>query len=347
MSKDKVEGEQNASALHAVAGPPNLPGHDVEHDLGDAPSGAARLWQGRGFPLHGGAIRGLPLHWGVLCWAARPVVEKRAARGENLFNKYRQISDTFLNYRRGWLITLLALTGSGLAVWAFLHHQFGIGGIEAVTSSKQELRPTLSVPLDFGRRQATNPIAPSMQILPTALGQATLITQFRPTPERELPTRRIRSVPLNFGTSEMPTNPVDGIEVVAPSKQEGPALDRQERTLKTVKVYLGGAGGPKVQAPSMQKLPEEMRTNQELPPRVTGPACPAWSCATMFSGSKLIFLFRTDSGRNFAYSRDVTGRNIPPVKDGTWIYERTVLAEQLKPHPWQEIQTVGFYLFHM
>lgn len=87
----------------------------------------------------------------VLCWAARPVVEKRAARREHLANKYRQINDTFLNYRRGWRTTLLALAGSGLTILAFLHHEFGIRWIEAVTPSKQELQPTLK------REMATNP----------------------------------------------------------------------------------------------------------------------------------------------------------------------------------------------
>jgi hypothetical protein len=62
-----------------------------------------------------------------------------------------------------------------------------------------------------------------------------------------------------------------------------------------------------------------------------------------------IYLFRAGSSRNFAYSLDVTGRNIPPVaEDAAWIYQRTVDAEQLKAHPeaLRRLQADGFYLFH-
>ena len=62
----------------------------------------------------------------------------------------------------------------------------------------------------------------------------------------------------------------------------------------------------------------------------------------------LIYLFRADDSRRFAYSLDVTGRNIPPVKDVTWIFQRTVDVEQLKAHPQalRQLQANGFYLLH-
>ena len=62
-----------------------------------------------------------------------------------------------------------------------------------------------------------------------------------------------------------------------------------------------------------------------------------------------IYLFRAGSSRNFAYSLDVTGRNIPPVAaDAAWIYQGTVDAEQVKAHPEasRRLQADGFYLFH-
>jgi hypothetical protein len=47
-----------------------------------------------------------------------------------------------------------------------------------------------------------------------------------------------------------------------------------------------------------------------------------------------IYLFRAGSSRTFAYSRDVTGRNIPPVTEqAKWGFERTVDAEQFKVRP--------------
>jgi len=46
-----------------------------------------------------------------------------------------------------------------------------------------------------------------------------------------------------------------------------------------------------------------------------------------------IHVFRTGSSRTFAYSLEVTERNIPPIAEEEWLYERTVGAEQLKVHP--------------
>ena len=61
-----------------------------------------------------------------------------------------------------------------------------------------------------------------------------------------------------------------------------------------------------------------------------------------------IYLFRAGSSRTFAYSLDVTGRNIPPVAEqAKWRFERTVDAEEFKAHPeaLQRIWEVGFYVF--
>src|SRR5262245_15666565 len=62
-----------------------------------------------------------------------------------------------------------------------------------------------------------------------------------------------------------------------------------------------------------------------------------------------IFLFRAQGcPRSFAYSLDVTGRNIPPLAERTnWLYVGVVAAEQLKSHPdtLRQLQTRGFYVF--
>jgi hypothetical protein len=62
-----------------------------------------------------------------------------------------------------------------------------------------------------------------------------------------------------------------------------------------------------------------------------------------------IYLFRAGSSQTFAYSLDVTGRNIPPMaEDSEWRYERTVDTGQLeKAHPeaLRPLQANGFYLF--
>jgi hypothetical protein len=62
-----------------------------------------------------------------------------------------------------------------------------------------------------------------------------------------------------------------------------------------------------------------------------------------------IYLFRAGSSRSFAYSLDVTGRNIPPLAEqAKWLFERTVDAEQFKAHPeaLQQIWEDGFYVFN-
>ena len=61
-----------------------------------------------------------------------------------------------------------------------------------------------------------------------------------------------------------------------------------------------------------------------------------------------IYVFRAGSSRTFAYSLDVTGRNIPPVAEqAKWRFERTVDAEELTAHPetLQQIWEVGVYVF--
>jgi hypothetical protein len=82
----------------------------------------------------------------------------------------------------------------------------------------------------------------------------------------------------------------------------------------------------------------------------SGTACPLQSFVGQVRCAAVsIYLFRAGSSRNFAYSLDVTGRNIPPVaEDAAWIYQGTVDAEQLKAHPeaWRRLRADGFYLFH-
>jgi hypothetical protein len=62
-----------------------------------------------------------------------------------------------------------------------------------------------------------------------------------------------------------------------------------------------------------------------------------------------IFLFRAQgSSRSFAYSLDVTGRNIPPLSEHTkWLFVEVIAAEQLEAHPetLRQLRTVGFYVF--
>jgi hypothetical protein len=62
-----------------------------------------------------------------------------------------------------------------------------------------------------------------------------------------------------------------------------------------------------------------------------------------------IFLFRSQGcSRSFAYSLDVTGRNIPPLAEhADWIYVGMVTAEQLEadPEALRQLRTVSFYVF--
>jgi hypothetical protein len=62
-----------------------------------------------------------------------------------------------------------------------------------------------------------------------------------------------------------------------------------------------------------------------------------------------IYLFRRkDCNHSFAYSLDVTGRNIPPVTEhAEWFYVGTVAAEQLEadPEALRRLQRDGYYVF--
>jgi hypothetical protein len=64
----------------------------------------------------------------VLCWAARPVVEKLTGAQpiQTAMSHYRHTDDTFRNYRRGWRMTLLALGVSALAASLFVLQSFGL-----------------------------------------------------------------------------------------------------------------------------------------------------------------------------------------------------------------------------
>jgi hypothetical protein len=64
-----------------------------------------------------------------------------------------------------------------------------------------------------------------------------------------------------------------------------------------------------------------------------------------------IFLFRAQGcGRSFAYTLDVTGRNIPPLLEHTnWLYVGVVAAQQLAADPeiLRQLQTFGFCVFNV
>jgi hypothetical protein len=63
-----------------------------------------------------------------------------------------------------------------------------------------------------------------------------------------------------------------------------------------------------------------------------------------------VYLFRSaSSSRSFAYTRDVTGRNIPrETEDAEWLFLRMLDEEQLRAHPEavQRLRADGFYLFN-
>jgi hypothetical protein len=62
-----------------------------------------------------------------------------------------------------------------------------------------------------------------------------------------------------------------------------------------------------------------------------------------------IYLFRAGSSRTFAYSVDVTGRNIPSLAErANWQFERKVEAKQLKDEPEAllRVRRDGFYVFN-
>jgi hypothetical protein len=63
----------------------------------------------------------------LLCWASRPVAEKRNNSSSlEAVAYYRRAEDTFRNYRRGWRTTLLALTASSAVAIMFVLHAYGI-----------------------------------------------------------------------------------------------------------------------------------------------------------------------------------------------------------------------------
>jgi hypothetical protein len=63
----------------------------------------------------------------ILCWAARPIWEPPSTvRGRSFVNEHVHVADTFRNYRRGWRMTLLALTASSIAASLFVLNAFGV-----------------------------------------------------------------------------------------------------------------------------------------------------------------------------------------------------------------------------
>src|SRR5262245_29819929 len=64
-----------------------------------------------------------------------------------------------------------------------------------------------------------------------------------------------------------------------------------------------------------------------------------------------IFLFRAQGcARSFAYSLDVTGRNIPPLSEHTrWLYVGVIAVQKLAADPeiLRQLQTVGFCVFNV
>lgn len=65
----------------------------------------------------------------LLCWAARPIEDAPSTvRGMSFaaLDDYRHASHTFRNYRRGWRMTLLALSVSSSAAALFALNSFGV-----------------------------------------------------------------------------------------------------------------------------------------------------------------------------------------------------------------------------
>jgi hypothetical protein len=64
----------------------------------------------------------------ILCWAARPIDEAPStARGITAYSDdLGHANDTFHNYRRGWRMTLLALTSSAVVAALFVLRAFGL-----------------------------------------------------------------------------------------------------------------------------------------------------------------------------------------------------------------------------
>jgi hypothetical protein len=62
-----------------------------------------------------------------------------------------------------------------------------------------------------------------------------------------------------------------------------------------------------------------------------------------------IYFFRSSgSGRTFAYSLGLTGRNIPPLPEHEkWFFIGVIAVEQIEAHPetLRQLRTVGYYVF--
>src|SRR5262245_24977720 len=72
----------------------------------------------------------------ILCRAARPIEHRQSC---SLRASLKSRDDTFRNYRRGWRMTLLALTVSSLAAALYVLHTFGV--------APPSLRPFLAMVL--------------------------------------------------------------------------------------------------------------------------------------------------------------------------------------------------------
>jgi hypothetical protein len=71
----------------------------------------------------------------VLCWAARPTLEPpNTVRDVSFVDGHKHAADTFSNYRRGWRMTLLALTASSLAAAMFVLNSFGVAASDLASS---------------------------------------------------------------------------------------------------------------------------------------------------------------------------------------------------------------------
>jgi hypothetical protein len=67
----------------------------------------------------------------ALCWAARPIVETpNSIRGPSLVDDHWYALDTFRNYRRGWRMTLIALSVSSVAAGLYVLLAFGISAAD-------------------------------------------------------------------------------------------------------------------------------------------------------------------------------------------------------------------------
>jgi hypothetical protein len=89
-------------------------------------------------PLRSAAAAAVSLHVlaaFISCWAARPIVEHSSTvRGVSIADDHRHAAKAFRNYRRGWRMTLLALTASSLSTAMFVLNSFNVAMSDLVSA---------------------------------------------------------------------------------------------------------------------------------------------------------------------------------------------------------------------